>query len=199
MSKLVRPPSPAMLVALLALCVALGGTVYAANHINGKQIKKGSEPGNRLKTDTVTGKQVRESSLETVPDAANANTLQGQGPDAFAPSGLEAAHVVGAPGEPYTNGWTEPTASVDERLSFYKDPYGIVHLQGSASHSGPSAASVFTLPPGYRPAEFLYFIVYGGSGDATNLQVTPDGQVGVVFGGGESFLSLSNVSFRAGL
>ena len=29
MSKLVRLPSPAMLVALLALCVALGGTVYA--------------------------------------------------------------------------------------------------------------------------------------------------------------------------
>ena len=113
MSKLVRPPSPAMLVALLALCVALGGTVYAADQINGKEIKKGSEPGNRLKKDTVTGKQVRESSLETVPDAANANTLQGQGPDAFAPSGLEAAHVVGAPGQPYTNGWTEPTASVD--------------------------------------------------------------------------------------
>ena len=55
------------------------------NQINGKQIKKGSEPGNRLKTDTVTGKQVRESSLETVPDAANANTLQGQGPDRVRP------------------------------------------------------------------------------------------------------------------
>ena len=104
-----------------------------------------------------------------------------------------------APGQPYTNGWTEPTASVDEPLSFYKDPYGIVHLQGSASHSGPSAAFVFTLPPDHRPAEFVDFIVYGGGGDATNLQVTPDGQVGVVFGAGESFLSLSNVSFRAGL
>ena len=35
-----RRPSPAMIVALLALMVALGGTAYAAQHINGGAIQK---------------------------------------------------------------------------------------------------------------------------------------------------------------
>jgi hypothetical protein len=57
----------------LALFLAIaGGTVYAASKISGKTIKKGSEPGNRLKNDSVTGKQVSESTLGTVPSASSA-------------------------------------------------------------------------------------------------------------------------------
>jgi hypothetical protein len=85
MSKLRRlRPSPAMVVALIALFAALGGTVYAAGHLNGKTIKKNSEPGNRIKTkslpgnrlknDTVTGTQVNESTLGQVPSAAKASS-----------------------------------------------------------------------------------------------------------------------------
>jgi len=51
-------------LALVAVFLALGGTVYAAAKINGKLIKKGSEPGNRLKHDSVTGKQVNEATLK---------------------------------------------------------------------------------------------------------------------------------------
>jgi hypothetical protein len=69
-----RRPSPAMIVALLALFVAMGGSVYAANKFSGKLIKKGSEPGNRIKKDTITGKQVKESKLGKVPRAALADT-----------------------------------------------------------------------------------------------------------------------------
>ena len=70
--RLWRLPSPAMMVALIALFVALGGSVYAATQINGSSIKKGSIPGNRLKNDTVTGTQVKESTLATVPSATDA-------------------------------------------------------------------------------------------------------------------------------
>lgn len=76
-------PSASMIVALLALFVALGGTVYAASSINGKSVKKNSLPGNRikqktvtgnrLKNDTVTGTQVNESTLGKVPSAATAD------------------------------------------------------------------------------------------------------------------------------
>lgn len=66
MQKRIGRPSPAMIVALIALFVALGGSVYAANKINGKTIKKGTLPGNRLKPNTVTGKQVKESALRIV-------------------------------------------------------------------------------------------------------------------------------------
>jgi hypothetical protein len=69
---MLRKPSPALLIALIALFVALGGTVYAGSKISGKSIKKGSEPGNRIKRDTITGRQVKESSLGEVPKAANA-------------------------------------------------------------------------------------------------------------------------------
>jgi hypothetical protein len=67
-------PSASMAVALLALFVALGGSVYAAAKINGSAVKKNSLPGNRIKPGSVTGKQVREASLGKVPDA---DTLDG--------------------------------------------------------------------------------------------------------------------------
>ena len=46
-------PSPALLVSVLALVLALGGTVYAAKKVNGRTIVVKSIPGNRLKLHTV--------------------------------------------------------------------------------------------------------------------------------------------------
>ena len=57
-----------MVVALIALFVALGGSGYAAI-----QFKKNSIPGKALKRNSVTGKQVKESSLKTVPRAPSAS------------------------------------------------------------------------------------------------------------------------------
>ena len=66
-------PSPALIVSLIALFVALGGTVYAASgRIDGAAIKVKSIPGNRLKSNSVTGKQVKESSLGLVRRARSA-------------------------------------------------------------------------------------------------------------------------------
>jgi hypothetical protein len=82
-----RLPSAATLVALLALVIATVGTgIAASGGFSGKAIKKRSQPGNRLKKDTVTGKEVKESKLGQVPKAANALTLQGNQPTAFAAS-----------------------------------------------------------------------------------------------------------------
>jgi hypothetical protein len=73
-----------MIVAILALFVALGGTVYAASTINGKTIKKNTLPGNRikqktvtgnrLKNDAITGAQVNEATLGKVPSATTADS-----------------------------------------------------------------------------------------------------------------------------
>jgi hypothetical protein len=75
--------SPSMAVALLALFVALTGTGYAALKVNGRDIKKRSIPGNRLVNNGVTGRQVNEARLGTVPRAQNADTLAGLAPSAF--------------------------------------------------------------------------------------------------------------------
>jgi hypothetical protein len=91
-----RPPrpSPALLIACLALFVALGGTVIAATKIDGRTIRVkslpgnrltvGSLPGNRLRTGTIPGsrlapgsvkaEQIDVGSLGPVPSATHADT-----------------------------------------------------------------------------------------------------------------------------
>jgi len=56
-----------MIVALVALMVALGGTAYAAGQINGNSIQKQSIGGGKLKRKTLTGYQINVDKLGEVP------------------------------------------------------------------------------------------------------------------------------------
>lgn len=67
-----RLPSPAMIVALVALVVALAGTAYAAQTINGGAIKKQTIGGGKLKQKTLTGFQINTNKLGIVPIARRA-------------------------------------------------------------------------------------------------------------------------------
>jgi hypothetical protein len=87
-------PSPALVIACLALFVALGGTVLAATKIDGRTIRVkslpgnrltvGSLPGNRLQAGTIPGsrlapgsvkaRQIDVASLGPVPSAAHADS-----------------------------------------------------------------------------------------------------------------------------
>jgi hypothetical protein len=66
MSRIRKALTFSNVIACLALFVALGGSVYAAGKISGKQIKPHSLPGNRLKPKTLTGHQVKAHSLKGV-------------------------------------------------------------------------------------------------------------------------------------
>jgi hypothetical protein len=55
----------ALVVALLALVMSLGGTSYAAKLITGKDIKNNSVTKKDLKKNTITGKQVKNGSLKS--------------------------------------------------------------------------------------------------------------------------------------
>jgi hypothetical protein len=69
-------PSPAMIVACLALVAAIGGSAYAASKINGKQIK----------SNTITGKQIKEETLKGVEKAKlakDSKKLKGEKPAAY--------------------------------------------------------------------------------------------------------------------
>jgi len=84
-----RRPSAAMVVAIAALVVAASGTAVAASHLvtGDSLIKRDSLSGNRLRNATVTGKQIRLSSLGPVPSAkaaANAQELGGRPASAYA-------------------------------------------------------------------------------------------------------------------
>ena len=87
-----------MVVALLALFVALGGGAYAAatiasrhlvnntvrtqdvrnNSLRGKDVRNRGLRGRDIAFDSVTGNQIDEPSLERVPRAADAQSLQGR-------------------------------------------------------------------------------------------------------------------------
>jgi hypothetical protein len=98
---LVHKPSPAMLVALLALFVALGGSSYAALRIGSEQIRNNSVRsvdlrnngvrGADVRTNTLTGSDIKESNLRKVPAARianrarNSDTLDGKDATDFGP------------------------------------------------------------------------------------------------------------------
>ncbi len=63
MKKLMKRPSPAVFIALLALVVALGGPSYAAKMITGKNIKNSSITGQDIKNGSLTGQDVKKSSI----------------------------------------------------------------------------------------------------------------------------------------
>jgi hypothetical protein len=67
-------PSPAMIVAIIAVFLAAGGVGYAASTINGKVLKNRSVAGKKLKKNTLTGTEIRESKLGKVPKAKRADT-----------------------------------------------------------------------------------------------------------------------------
>ena len=87
-------PSPALVIACLALFVALGGTVLAATRIDGHKVrikslpgnrlalrslpgnrlKPGTIPGNRIAPHSLKGRQIVAKTLGTVPNAAHADS-----------------------------------------------------------------------------------------------------------------------------
>lgn len=110
---------------------------------------------------------------------------------------LEAPHIVGGAGEPaLQNSWVNYTGAPVGGYAvtrFWKDPLGMVHVQGMVEAGTPPSV-VFTLPAGYRPGKILILPTYtfGGVGRIT---VGADGAVTVTVGH-TTWTSLSIPSFR---
>ena len=88
LNRLRRHATFSNVVALLALFFALGGTVYAAGKLSGKQIKPNSLPGNRVKKNTLTGAQLKETAIKGV---ASANAISHVTYQTSAPTALDPA------------------------------------------------------------------------------------------------------------
>jgi hypothetical protein len=63
MGSWIRRQGPAFAVACLALMVALGGSVYAAAKIDGRSVRPGSLPGDRLERASVPGNRLKAGTL----------------------------------------------------------------------------------------------------------------------------------------
>jgi hypothetical protein len=215
------------LVGYIALMVAVAGVPtawgLARNSVGSQEIEKDAVKAAELaksavrsseaKNDALKGKDVVEASFGRVPSAESAqqadtatnadsaedaDALGGIGPNGYVQTPTEATRLVGTPGNPaFAPGWANDFTQGTE-AGFYKDQFGIVHLQGLLDPPGFSG-TIFTLPPGYRPihrgATGLRFAV---PADATT------GVVEVLFTGDvrapNSFnntLSLDGITFRA--
>ena len=90
----------------------------------------------------------------------------------------EAVRVVGAAGQPaFQNNWSSFAGYGP--VGFWKDPFGVVYLQGltSSSVDPPAASVIFTLPVGYRPALPKTFPTFHSSLGNVFLTVQANGEV----------------------
>lgn len=212
MQKLCERLSFANVISVVALFVALGGTGFAAYHlgknaVGPKQLRKSAVTTAKVKNEAITAAKVKKGSLTgaqinaltlgTVPTAQTAQT-------ANTVAASEPWHEVGAPGEPpFRNGWEKIGGTTPyQTVAFYKDHEEIVHLRGAAVGG---SASIFNLPPGFRPARGKALAVSIRC-DPCNEAVGPAAIFGSGFGpevdgsvqgAGTTLNSLDGVTFRA--
>lgn len=150
-------PSPAMVVAVTALVVALAGTAYAAQTINGGAIKKQTIGGGKLKQKTLTGYQINTNKLGVVPSAKSAirashtywavvNNPAGTGNAALArasDSGITAVEGGGAVGVVFPAN-VSGCANVSSRNNAGTTVPGAGTAQTNTSPANPNAIEVHT-------------------------------------------------------
>jgi hypothetical protein len=214
--RLVRRPSPATVIACIALFVALGGVSYgfatgsidtreiADNTVRSKDIRNNNILTRDLRNNDVRGIDVRNNTLRgrdiapnsitddqidesKLAEVPSAGLLGGRPPASYAAAAQETVHLVGAADEPpFQSGFV---AEGGDTLApgFWRDSLGTVHLQGSVTGAG---GTVFTLPDGYRPTGTVRFAVATETG-STSAVVDADGLVTL-----PESASLDGISFR---
>jgi hypothetical protein len=209
-------PSPAMIVACIALFVALGGTATAVTYVvsSNSQIGPGTISGNNppsgdhanIIAGSVTGGDVAENTLAKVP---NADKLDGRDSTDFVRA--VGSHPISA-GLPQLfdqtgcptglNGWGSADAADSTPMEFWRDPFGTVHIEGTVINCGTAPARIFWLPRGFRPHGIERFTAYD---DTTQGPTNPAVRVGTYVeygtnppqGGSQTHrLFLDGISFR---
>jgi hypothetical protein len=72
-------PPPSLIISILALFVALGGTSYAAVKLNGKNIKAGTVTGKQIKNNSISGTDIKQGSVKRGDLATDIGTLGAKG------------------------------------------------------------------------------------------------------------------------
>jgi hypothetical protein len=159
----------------------------------------------------VTGAKVQEETLGKVPTAGhadragnsdradNADSLGGVSANRYLTSPTEPVRLIGAPGNPDFNSSWKNFGPSFAPAGFYKDQFGIVHLQGLVDPPG-FAGAVFTLPEGYLPDQSYNFTYFGAIADSAKIvpiQLEADGDVTAATSDYSASLSLDGITFRA--
>ena len=191
MSRFVRTPSPAMVVAVVALSLALVGSAVAGTSTLNKGVSKS-------KVKKIAKKQIKKAA----PGLSVAHADTSAGPAGGALSGTYPNPTFRKQVVPLTlnAGWEPNTGSATPAI--WKDAYDVVHFIGSLDRASGTSTQPFTLPPEFRPTavKFPGVTVGGGFGF---LEIQPDGTViasGLTPATADpaSFLGIEDVEFQAG-
>ncbi len=199
-----RAPSPAMVVASIALFVALGTGAYAAitvpsNSVGTPQLKNGAVTGSKIRNGAITGAKIKLGTLGDVPVASqamhasaadNATRLGGSPASAYALAAQSG--YIQAPLQPgYTN-----FGNGYAPAGFMRDTLGFVHLHGTMNcQAGTSVA--FTLPAGDRPATWLLTPVgIAPPGTTGRIDIAPNGNLWVT-SSAQAVCGLDGITFLA--
>lgn len=161
-----KAPSPALIISLIALFVALGGTTYAAvnlpaNSVGSAQLKKNAVTAAKIKNGAITATKINTKDPATKPKTVANNPLTSTDPCA---SPTPQSGVFCGTSSSY---WSGGLFAADH-VQFWRDVTGVVHVAGEAHSSSTFSAGgsgvLFYLPPAYRPKKVLAFPVATGEG-----------------------------------
>jgi hypothetical protein len=245
--------SPSMVVAVIALVCALGGTSYAALSVTSKNVKNNTLTSADVKNNSLTGQDVKDGSLSPADIGGLSARAGEQGP--AGPRGADGARGPQGPAGPAgpagpegpkgEDGEDVPAPEARRELvfgtangncdnappetahfcitpdgkaawqqngnnyafaGFWKDGHGTVHLQGSVEQANfdngdPTIspdATIFILPPGYRPTGTRLFTVYSEASPSKTgyLEIREDGRVEMNTNELNGYVSLDGIQFR---
>ena len=186
----VARPSPSMVVALIALFVALGGTGYAVSRIDGRQLKTASVSAKKLRRDTLTGREIRESTLGEVPLAARAATA---GRAATADRSTQAGLAVLASSAERANALTDVGAADVTVARSGADPDHTCHPLNTVDKPFLECASVTMVLP--RPGRVLLVGTAGVGASVPNVPFVAGCQLQVDGGGVMDSLAHAGMDF----
>jgi hypothetical protein len=145
-----KHPSPALIISLIALFVALGGTTLAAGGlISGSKLKNRSVAAVKLKKHTLTGNEINLGQLGTVPSAALANRAS------HASSADNATHASSADSATHASSADSAT-----------------HASSADSATHASSADSATSFGGLTPSQYIHADTFSGFQSAAKFNGT---------------------------
>ena len=199
-----RCPSPALLIACLALFISLGGVSYgvATGFIDSREIRNNTIRTQDLRNNDVRGKDIRNSTIggrdvafNTLTGADINESRLGKVPDADRVDGLDSGAFLrpdptGFADLPLAAGSTpDPTEAAP---AYDVDPLGYVHLRGSLLTNGSPA---LTLPAGARPGTESHFLASDNGTNSVRVDIDTNGELEAT---GTGKVALDGITFKAG-
>jgi hypothetical protein len=220
-----RVPSPALVVSVVALIVALGGTSYAAftlpkNSVGTKQLKNGAVTNGKLAANAVGTAKIKNGAVTNGKLAANAvgtakiknGAVTGAKMNFAGVTVPNATRANSLPALTWTsltlqNGWANYSSNLfgPPGLQYTKDAEGFVHLRGTVSGTGATNGSVIaTLPTGFIPPSGAWVSIAetnnASDPHAEAAWIDSSGNIRVYegTGGNNAFVSFEGAEFYTG-